>query len=250
MMPVAGFDYAQARIQARYARRPSESVWTQLDAAQGFAAYLESARGTVLSPWVDSLSAGSDVHDVEHSIRGTLYTSIRTTARWVPGPWTSAVIWLQWLAYLPALKYLLEGGPVLAWMREGHRLRPYLADSPKVRQEALAAAGGGSLVSAWKSGRGLLAGWLDGWRASWPREGPERRAALQALTDLMVDHVQQFPAASPGSGWPVRRYLAKRLELEFRRHALTPTAVFAYLALLALDLERLRAGLVRRALFS
>ncbi len=248
-MPISGFEYAQARIQARYARRPSESVWTQLDAAQGFAAYLEGARTTVLRPWVESLSGRSDVHDVEHSIRGTLYTSIHTTARWVPGPWSGAVTWLQWLVYLPALEYLLGGGRVLAWMREGHRLRPYLADSSKAREQALAAAGGAYLVEAWESERTLLAGWLDGWRASWPRDGSERLAALQALTELLVEHVRRFSAAPPASGWSGRRSLAKRLELRFRRHALTPAAVFAYLALLALDLERLRGGLVRRVLF-
>lgn len=248
-MQVSGFEYVQARMQARYSWRPSETVWTQLDAAHGFQAYLAGARMTVLEPWVENLSAGSDVHDVEHSIRGTLYTNVHTVARWVPGPWTATVIWLQWLAYLPALHYLLEGGPLLAWMREGHRLRPFLEDSPEARKEALVAAGGAPLVAAWESRRGLLAGWLDGWRASWPRDCSEHLAALQALADLMVAHVRHFSAVSPDTAWSGRHSLSRRLELAFRRHALAPAAVFAYLALLALDLERLRGGLVKRALF-
>ncbi len=248
-MVVSGFEYVQARLQARYAWRPTEAVWTQLDAAQGFQAYLEGARTTVLKPWVENLSAGSDVHDVEHSVRGTLYTTIHTVARWVPEAWSPAVIWLHWLAYLPALQYLLDGGRVLAWMQEGHGLRSYLEDSPKARKEAMVAAGGSPLVAAWESRQGLLTGWLDAWRASWPRDTTDHLAALQALAELMAAHLRHFSVESPDGAWSSRCFLSQGLQRAFRRHALAPASVFAYLALLALDLERLRAGLVRRVLF-
>ncbi len=249
-MQVSGFEYVQARLQARYAWRPTEAVWTQLDAAQGFQAYLEGARTTVLKPWVENLSAGSDVHDVEHSVRGTLYTTIHTVARWVPDAWFPAVIWLHWLAYLPALQYLLDGGRVLAWMQEGHRLRPFLEDSPEARKAAMIAAGGSPLVDGWEVRQDLLGGWLDAWRASWPRDCADHLAALQALAELMVAHVRHFSLESPDGARSARRSLSPRLERAFRRHALAPASVFAYLALLALDLERLRAGLVRRVLFA
>ncbi len=244
-----GFEYVQARLQARYAWRPTEAVWTQLDAAQGFQAYLEGARTTVLKPWVENLSAGSDVHDVEHSVRGTLYTTIHTVARWVPDAWSPAVIWLHWLAYLPALQYLLEGRRVLAWMTEGHRLRPYLEDSPEARKAAMIAAGGSPLVDGWETRQDLLGGWLDAWRASWPRDRADHLAALQALAALMVAQVRRFSVESPDAAWSSRRSLSQSLQRVFRRHALAPASVFAYLGLLALDLERLRAGLVRRVLF-
>ncbi len=250
MIHVSGFEYVQARLQAKYAERPSESVWGQLEAAQGFSAYLEAARTRVPRPWLENLSTGSDVHDVEHSVRGTLYTSIEQTARWVPAPWSEAVLWLQWLVYLPALGYLLEGGAVLAWMREGHRLRPYLNDAPSARKAALIGAGAACLVDAWESRHGLVAGWLDGWRASWPRDCAEHLAPLQALTVLTASHLRHFADLSADGAWPARRGLAHRLELMFRRHAMTPAAVFAALALLALDLERLRGGLVQRVLFA
>ncbi len=250
MTHVSGFEYVQARLQARYAERPSESVWGQLEAAQGFSAYLEAARPRVPTPWLENLSTGSDVHDVEHSVRGTLYTSIEQVARWVPVPWREAVLWLQWLVYLPALGYLLEGGAVLAWMREGHRLRPYLADAPSARKTALVGAGAACLVSAWESREGLVAGWLEGWSASWPMDSDEHVAPMQALTVLTRGHLRHFAGLSTDRAWPARGALAHRLELMFRRHAMTPAAVFAYLALLALDLERLRGGLVQRALFA
>jgi hypothetical protein len=50
-------------------------------------------------------------------------------------------------------------------------------------------------------------------------------------------------------GWPLRRTLQARLTLLFRRAMLDPAAAFAYLALTALDLERLRGELLRRAAF-
>ena len=249
-MEVSGFEYVQARLQARYARRPTELVWSRLDAAQGFQAYLEGARTTVLKPWVQNLSAGSDVHDVEHSVRGTLYTSIHTVARWVPSVWSPAVLWLHWLAYLPALQYLLDGGPVLAWMLEGHRLRPFLADSLEARKAAVIAAGGHPLVDAWGSGRELLDGWFDAWQASWPRDCPGHTATLRTLAELMVVHFRGFSVEPPHGAWSSRRSLLQSLRRAFRRHALAPASVFAYLAMLALDLERLRAGLVTRVLFA
>jgi hypothetical protein len=43
--------------------------------------------------------------------------------------------------------------------------------------------------------------------------------------------------------------LSEELAYEFRRHTHQPAAAFMHLALVALDLERLRAALVRRALF-
>jgi hypothetical protein len=40
------------------------------------------------------------------------------------------------------------------------------------------------------------------------------------------------------------------LQRLFRRHPVEPVALFSYLALLGLDLERLRGGLVERAVFA
>jgi hypothetical protein len=49
--------------------------------------------------------------------------------------------------------------------------------------------------------------------------------------------------------WSLRRELRERLRLEFHRLPLEPLTAFAFLALVALDLERLRAALMERALF-
>jgi len=47
----------------------------------------------------------------------------------------------------------------------------------------------------------------------------------------------------------MRRALAVRLSLLYRRATLDPAVAFIFLALSALDMERLRGELLRRALF-
>ena len=47
----------------------------------------------------------------------------------------------------------------------------------------------------------------------------------------------------------LRAILDQSLTAAFRRHSQQPAAIFCHLGLVALDLERLRGGLVRRAVF-
>ncbi len=249
MKGLAHFGYAQARIQARYGRRVPEAVWLQLSSAQTFESYLEAARATALAPWVSNLSGASDIHDVEHSMRGTLYTAIGELSRWVPEPWADAVLWLHWLVYLPALRYLLEGASIPNWMYEGHRLRPFLQDSVEGRAQAIEAAGGEVLVLAWRRGEALEDGWLRRWRELWPGGHRGAREVLDDLTETLLQHLRQFADTAPESAWQARRTLQVRLERLFRRHARQPATVFIYLVLLALDLERLRNELLRRIVF-
>lgn len=245
-----GFGYAQARIQARYGLRPTEATWLQLAASQSFPAYLEAARTTTLGAWVVNLSGHSDVHDVEHCIRGVLYLAVTELAGWVPKPWAPPVLWTRWVVYLPAVRYLLEGSAVRAWMREGHRLRPFLQDSTAARAQAIEADGGGDLVRTWRRGEPLERGWLDAWRRRWPDAPAAMTSSLDHLAQLLVRHAREFADGSPAVTSLARHWLQGRLQRIFRRQAMQPAAVFAYLALLALDLERLRGDLVTRRLLT
>lgn len=245
-----GFGYTQARIQARYGQLPAEPVWLQLASATAMGAYLEGARRTEFAPWVANLSSVSDVHDVEHSMRGTLAATIEEVARWMPPPWRPSMLWLLWLVYLPALRHLMEGGPVLTWMGEGHRLRPYLHPETVARRQAMVRAGGGPLVEAWDLGRPLEAAWLEAWRGRWPPCGKCCTGTLALLTEMLQAHAQGFSSLRPEQTWPSRQSLRHALRHFFRRHPLQPAAAFSYLALVALDLEHLRAELTRRALFA
>lgn len=248
-MQISGFEYAQVRLQARYGQRASESVWARLEAEKDFQSYLETARTTVLAPWVANLSANSDNHDVEHSVRGTLYTTIHEVAHWLPKNWAPAVLWLQWLVYLPALRYLLADGSVRPWMAEGHRLRPFIDGPAMARANAVVAGGGAPLVAAWRTQCSMLEAWTTAWHASWPLEGAVYADTLDALATLIAKHVSHFHEVTLEGAWSARHALSEQLRWRFRRHAMTPTPAFAYLALLALDLERLRGALVKRVLF-
>ncbi len=96
-----------------------------------------------------------------------------------------------------------------------------------------------------------LAGrWYAHWRTLWPKDATERRA-LAALAETVKAHVARLERSGPqDASAPYRRELAQTITRMFRRHGGTPTAAFCHLALVALDLERLRGGLVRRALFA
>lgn len=70
--------------------------------------------------------------------------------------------------------------------------------------------------------------------------GVHRGAAARAA------HLAAFTRAHADDAWALRETFQQRLEVLFRRHSLTSGAAFAYLALVALDLERLRAEVVHR----
>jgi hypothetical protein len=96
-----------------------------------------------------------------------------------------------------------------------------------------------------------LAGrWYAHWRSLWPQGARECRA-LTALADTVKAHVARLDLAGPqDTSTAYRCALAQAVSRMFRRHCTSPIAVFCHLALVALDLERLCGGLVRRALFA
>jgi hypothetical protein len=77
------------------------------------------------------------------------------------------------------------------------------------------------------------------------------RRALLELTVTISAHVEQLDGADPrDTSAPYRHALALTLVRLFRKHGGSPAAVFCHLALVALDLERLRGGLIRRRVFA
>jgi hypothetical protein len=89
---------------------------------------------------------------------------------------------------------------------------------------------------------------LAAWRADWARALPPEAAARRPWrrpAELLLPRL----AAADGARGVAAETQQQALVRLFRRHAGTALMVFAYLALVALDLERLRGGLVRRALF-
>jgi hypothetical protein len=146
---------------------------------------------------------------------------------------------------LPVIDGLLRG-EAPNWARQDAGLVGFLESE---RQVVLEKSSLKALLPAAKREQTLPARWYVHWRSLWPQASVERRA-LTTLSDIVKAHTAQLDRAAPQDGSaPYRRDLAQKIIRMFRRHAGTPVAVFCHLALVALDLERLRGDLVRRALF-
>lgn len=91
--------------------------------------------------------------------------------------------------------------------------------------------------------------WVARWRQAWPRDRFAAQLALfaKAAGIVWTDASRRDPSARPQrSREPLARFLSRR----FRQDGGTPAAVFCYLGLMFIDLDRLRGGLVRRRLFA
>jgi hypothetical protein len=137
-------------------------------------------------------------------------------------------------------------------LRRGGTLPRAVRDDPAYRDLADRSRRASAMVASLLSARDTDA-LIDRWRTEWRRRLPRshRREAplLDELARVLSRHVADMRAAQPGDATPIVRALAARLERLYRRAVLEPTAAFAYLALAALDLGRLRGEIVRRALF-
>ena len=248
-------EYAQARIQSRLGDRPNEALWAELSSARAFAAYLEAVRGSRMRAWVAGIGAASDLHQVDGNLHDRFREHIREVARWMPAEWRPAVLWLLRLFDLAAIGHLLAGRAPLPWMSRDEGLRAVLAaQSPSdmllaVRVLVNTRAQHGATVAA---GSGISPARLRAaWRAEWIRRWPpgERRGScgVRSVLETFEQHLVRFGASGVAGSWRERALLEYALRKLFCRLTLDAGACFAYLGLVALDLERLRAELVRRA---
>jgi len=159
------------------------------------------------------------------------------------------VRWVQWLPQLPVLAQGLRTGRAPEWMARDPFLAGLVGAQGELDRAALQAAGLGLLVEAAAEGRDLAEVWIVEWRGRCPSVRRRFRESLDRLAATLLDHQRQFLAAAPDRTWPLRRDLDHRLRHLFHVFLLQPAGLFAYLALVAVELERLRAALVSRALF-
>ncbi len=224
-MPVE-FSYVQARAQARHGRRPGAETWSLLESSVGLPQFLHHVRGTALAPWVEHFSATTSPHVIERFLRREWREEVDSAVRWVPARWRPAVAWTAGLAELPSTGYFEHGGEPQPWMAEDPVLSTFA-----VRQEAMLSGDG-------------LGGWLRHWRLLWPDDDD---AALVKLVSL-VEKYGIRREGDAGDDW--RNRLAARSVRLLRRHRERPVTVFCHLLLCALELHRLRQGLLQRALFN
>ena len=249
MRTALGFAYAQARLQARCADLPGETEWRRLAGARSLGAYLEDARAGPLRPWVKGFSALSGAHDLERGIRSLAWEQVQEAASWVPRPWRPAVQWVAWLPFLMVLEQIARGRPLPPWTRQDPRLRELLDDSGAPSPLALQQRGL-SRLTAPGDAAALTTRWMREWQARWPGRTRGPRHPLRSFCRELGHHLAAFRQAGPDTAWTLRHQLREGLRLRLHQHLLEPLAIFLYLALILLDLERLRGELVRRCLFS
>jgi hypothetical protein len=242
------FAYTQARVQARCGALPTEADWRRISGTRGLGAWLEEARAGPLKDWVKGFSAASDVHDIEAGVRNLLLTEIDAVAGFVPERWRAAVRWTRWLPLLGALEHLRTAGELPRWARRTAPVAELLDDAGMPVPRLVERAGIAPLLST-DVAEAVGALWLDAWRRCWPVTTGAVRADLEALAGRLAEHLGEFRRSSPGGAWTLRQQLRERLRFHFHGLGLSPAMPFAYLALVALDLERLRRALLDRALF-
>jgi len=244
-------DYAQARLQARFGERPDESLWQKLEAAPETTAALAIARSCGLRRWVAGIAPDADSHAVEIALRACWRECVSEASSWMPGNWRPAMLWTGGLADLPALSHLARGGAPLPWMLRDPLLHAYAQADSKAREAMLAEQfqpllksarnelGQSSASSGSMSSAHIRDAWLDEWRRRWPEHGD---------TSSLDDLVRLLGSAMRRPVTEGRQDLTRGLRRLFRRSVLAPVAAFIYIAFVALDIERLRAGLLRHAL--
>ena len=237
------FAYAQARAQARLGERLTPAAWQLLEASGTLAQYLHAARSTALRDRVRSLTAVSSPHSIERNLRREWRAEVRAAASWVPERWRPAVAWTAWLCDLPTLARLEQGSEVLPWMADDAQLASFAIDDRALRQHELVSAGVGALAGD----TDVLAAWRQQFEALLPAGDP----GVRRLHDFVarVDAYRQQPDTRSATRKAPGQLLEARAARLVRRNLQEAVTVFAHLLLVALELGRLRSGLVRRALF-
>ena len=238
-------EYACARIGARVGERPNEAAWRAIAGIRGFAAFVDAARTPPFRRWTSGIAADAEPHGVEAVLLGHWRALVDEVRTWMPEQWHAAIAWAGALGDLPVAQYIARGGISLAWMRDDPAYRELGRDGGPPTSSPLA-----PLARTWTNPEGFFRVWADEWSLLLPQR---YRAERNAITDyarlLVADRATRTD--SPGNdGSLARRALVSRLAALYRRATLDPAAAFIFLALSALDMERLRGELLRRAIFS
>lgn len=248
-MPVE-FGYAQARAQSRHGDRLSADAWHSLEASRDLSHYLHSVRATRLAPRVQHFFAGSSPHAIDRSLRQDWRAEVRNASRWVPNLWRASVRWTAWLPDLSAIAYLMNEGDVLPWMVSDPALSPFALDNRDARRLAIDASELAPLADIAEADDPSGA-WLRHWQSLWPAIDIDQAGLAEFMAGLrkyrQATH-EDVPGTSAGQDH--RERLESRIARLLRQRAGQPGAIFCHLLLTGLELQRLREGLMRRALFN
>lgn len=237
------FAYAQARLQNRHGQRLGETVWQHLQTIENCAVFLKQARETALAPWLHNISHDADSHTVERNLLEHFRATVAETAGWLPKEWQTAILWIARLPDLPLLQYLLGGGPVLPWMTRDPVIAPLLLHLAAPTSEPPVAWQ--PLLRAKERQRPLIEVWLDHWRRLWPTPQPNAERLIRRIRSALD---QLRLESDPDQAREIRQQLQQAILLDFRRYPIQPTTALLHLAIIGLDLARLRGVLAKRLL--
>jgi hypothetical protein len=249
MSGAGSIEYAHARLCARYGGRPDEIAWRRVEHARSLPALLDAARATPLRAWLAGITAVSVPHEIEHALRERWRALVADVASWMPDAWQGAVLWCATLPDLPTVQHLARGGATLPWMRDDAVYRELC--EREAAGFGTAPSGGrlAGLAAAWSDPDRIGGLWITELRRRMPAHGRGDLVVQDALRRALSSHLAAMRDATLATGTALRRALQARLEALFRRATLDPAAAFVFVALAALDLERFRGELLRRAAF-
>ena len=240
------WSYVQARLQARHGERLREADWRAIEAARSIDQFIERTRASPLRRFTERAHARTSSHAIERMLRDAWRAYVTQVAGWVPMAWRQAVMWTSYFPELPIIDALLRG-EAPAWI-EHDPIFAQLAEADLRKRTAARTRSPFSAIVV--SGASSAASWYAHWRSLWPQHRVADHSALLDLAATINAHVERIDrAAQQEKSARYRRDLARSLTRLFRRHSGSPAAMFCHLALVALDLERLRGDLIRRRLF-
>jgi len=246
---VVGFGYMQARVQAGYAQLADNALWSKLGAIDEYSAYLEECRTTSLSSLVAGISTQSNSHNIDLAFRHVFLHYVVELSSWVPKPWQPVILWLQWLPEIPLISYLLNEQYPIGWTYDNKCLSIMSVGQDMNVSQALHKAGAGCLISKGTSVAIMLNMWQHQWPILWPNHSHHFTLGIKELIEILQNNYIRFKGLSRQEAWKARDELRKTLRLFFRRHLLQPATALVYIALMSLQLERLRAELLHRLLY-
>jgi len=241
-------DYALARVSARHGQRLDEGAWRRLEASRDVSHYVAAARSSALAYWVSSVEHDHDCHAIERILRGQWRRYVDGVAAWHPRVWQGWLAWLAWLPGLSLLAQLARPEAVPKWVLADPLYGPISLGTTADRADALAHTELAALRPAVAGGAAPGAAWSAAWQVLRPRTDIATEHFQQLLRRALEQHQQALLRATDGAA-PLRKELANHLQSLFRAAAGTVIVTVSHLALVALDLERLRGGLARRSLF-
>lgn len=221
-------EYAQARIQSRYAARAGPAAWREMEHARELPALIELARRSGFERMLTQLPRPLGLHALDLAVRKQWRLQVDEVAGWMPAEWQAAVRWCAVIVNLPFVHHLAAANIPYEWMQRD----PSFAD--------LGTPPGPEAVAS---------GWHREWRRRMPRLPEEEAANFLAFVRTIESHRQAFANVAADEGWRLRHLLEQKLTALFRRSTLQAVAAFAFLALQWLDLERLRGEIAGRLVF-